>query len=110
MKKTIETTMNQYYRSLLLLPVFLMSLLAGAQQAKNPVWYHNWPDPTIWKADDGRYYCIATNPHPLVMSPLYWNWPGVISCSMAMLLSSALLYRVRYIMRLSPIVVTSGAQ
>lgn len=74
MKKTIETTMNRYCRALLLLPVFLMSLLASAQQAKNPVWYHNWPDPTIWKADDGRYYCIATNPRRCLVSDDLFSW------------------------------------
>ena len=66
--------MNQYIRAFVLLPVFLMSLLAGAQQVKNPAWSRNWPDPTIWKADDGRYYCIATNPRRSLVSDDLFTW------------------------------------
>ena len=65
---------QQYYRRLILLPVFLMSLLAGAQQVKNPVWMRNWPDPTVWKAENGRYYCIATNPRRCLVSEDLFNW------------------------------------
>lgn len=74
MKETISITMNQHIRSLLLLPVFLVSLLAGAQQVKNPVWHRNWPDPTIWQGDDGRYYCIATSPRRCLVSDDLFNW------------------------------------
>lgn len=74
MKKTIDTIMIGYCRSLILLPVFLMSFLACAQPVKNPVWARNWPDPTIWKADDGRYYCIATNPRRSLVSDDLFHW------------------------------------
>ena len=74
MKKTIEITMNRFGRSLLITPMFLFSLLTCAQQAKNPVWVRNWPDPTIWQADDGRYYCIATSPRRSLVSDDLFNW------------------------------------
>ena len=74
MKKTIETTMIRYSHALILLPVFLISLLADAQQVMNPVWPRNWPDPTIWKADDGRYYCISTNPRRCLVSEDLFHW------------------------------------
>jgi arabinan endo-1,5-alpha-L-arabinosidase len=74
MKKTIETTMIQHGRAFIFLPVFLISLLVGAQQVKNPVWARNWPDPTVWKADDGKYYCIATNPRHCLVSDDLFHW------------------------------------
>lgn len=74
MKKTIEITMNWFGRLLLIVPMFLFSLLTCAQQVKNPVWMHNWPDPTIWQADDGRYYCIATSPRRSLVSDDLFNW------------------------------------
>ena len=74
MKKTIEITMNWFGRLLLIVPMFLFSLLTCAQQAKNPVWMRNWPDPTIWQADDGRYYCIATSPRRSLVSDDLFNW------------------------------------
>jgi len=74
MKKTIETTMNRFCPGIILFSAFLMSLLAGAQQIKNPVWSPNWPDPTIWQADDGRYFCIATNPRKCIVSEDFFSW------------------------------------
>ena len=74
MKKTIEITMNRVGRLLLIIPMFLISLLAIAQQVKNPVWLRSWPDPTIWQADDGRYYCIATSPRRSLVSDDLFNW------------------------------------
>ena len=32
------------------------------------------PDPTIWQADDGRYYCIATSPRRSLVSDDLFNW------------------------------------
>ena len=72
--KNHRNNMIQNYRSFILLPIFLMSFLAGAQQVKNPVWVRNWPDPTIWKAEDGRYYCVATNPRRSLVSDDLFNW------------------------------------
>lgn len=66
--------MNKNYRMLVFLTVFLAAVLSGAQPVSNPVWPRNWPDPTIWKADDGRYYCIATNPRRSLVSDDLFNW------------------------------------
>ena len=61
-------------------PLLLMALLTCAQEVKNPVWPRNWPDPTIWKADDGKYYCVATNPRRSLVSDDLFNWrPSDIS-------------------------------
>lgn len=73
-EKNHRNNMIQHCRSFILLPIFLMSFLAGAQQVKNPVWVRNWPDPTIWKAEDGRYYCVATNPRRSLVSDDLFNW------------------------------------
>lgn len=74
MKKTIEITMNWFGRTLLIIPMLLTYLLASAQQVENPVWPRNWPDPTIWQADDGLYYCIATNPRRSLVSNDLFSW------------------------------------
>jgi len=47
---------------------------ATAQETKNPVWSHNWPDPTVWKADDGRYYSVCTNPKRCIVSDDLFRW------------------------------------
>ena len=74
MKKTIEITMNWFGRTLLIIPMLLMCLPVSAQQVENPVWPRNWPDPTIWQADDGLYYCIATNPRRSLVSNDLFSW------------------------------------
>lgn len=58
---------------------FLLSLLAAvmvlqAQEIKNPVWPNDWPDPTVWQAEDGRYYCVATNPRRMLSSDDLFHW------------------------------------
>ena len=74
MKKTIEITMNWFGRTLLIIPMLLMCLPVSAQQVENPVWPRNWPDPTIWQADDGLCYCIATNPRRSLVSNDLFSW------------------------------------
>ena len=74
MKKTIEITMNWFGRTLLIIPMLLMCLPVSAQQVENPVWPRNWADPTIWQADDGLYYCIATNPRRSLVSNDLFSW------------------------------------
>lgn len=74
MKKTIEITMNWFGRTLFIIPMLLMCLPVSAQQVENPVWPRNWPDPTIWQADDGLYYCIATNPRRSLVSNDLFSW------------------------------------
>lgn len=66
--------MTRYSRVLVFLPIILISLLASAQQVKNPVWTRNWPDPTIWQAEDGKYYCVATNPRKSLVSNDLFHW------------------------------------
>ncbi len=46
----------------------------NAQETVNPVWSHNWPDPTIWKAYDGRYYSVCTNPRHCIASDDLVHW------------------------------------
>ena len=74
MKKTIGTTMIRYCRAIVFIHIFLISFLANAQQVKNPVWSPNWPDPTIWQAEDGKYYSIATNPRRSLVSEDLFHW------------------------------------
>lgn len=40
----------------------------------NPVWPENFPDPTVWKGDDGIYYSAATNVNKLLKSVDLMNW------------------------------------
>ena len=40
----------------------------------NPVWPNDWPDPTVWVGDDGRYHCIATNPTRSIVSDDLFHW------------------------------------
>jgi arabinan endo-1,5-alpha-L-arabinosidase len=40
----------------------------------NPVWQRDWPDPTIWRGDDGRYHCLATNPRRSIVSDDLFHW------------------------------------
>jgi len=58
--------------------LFLLVMLtvgtALAQDVTNPVWPQNWPDPTIWAGDDGRYHCIATNPTRSIVSDDLFHW------------------------------------
>ena len=59
---------------LLLLFAMLWMGTAQAQDVTNPVWHGNWPDPTVWVGDDGRYHCIATNPTRSIVSDDLFHW------------------------------------
>lgn len=61
-------------RAPLSLTLCLLSLLATAQEVENPVWATNWPDPTIWQAENGMYYCLATNPRRMLHSTDLFHW------------------------------------
>ena len=61
-------------RAPLSLTLCLLSLLATAQEVENPVWATNWPDPTIWQAENGMYYCLATNPRRMLHSTNLFHW------------------------------------
>ena len=62
------------FRTLSLLLTILCSSLASAQNITNPVWRGNWPDPTVWLGEDGRYHCLATNPTRSLVSNDLFNW------------------------------------
>ena len=62
------------FRTLSLLLTILCSSLALAQNITNPVWRGNWPDPTVWLGEDGRYHCLATNPTRSLVSDDLFNW------------------------------------
>lgn len=47
---------------------------ALAEVITNPVWPRDWPDPTVWMDDDGRYHCIATNPMRSIVSDDLFHW------------------------------------
>ena len=44
------------------------------ESVSNPVWPRNWPDPTVWLGEDGRYHCIATNPTRSIVSDDLFHW------------------------------------
>ena len=50
------------------------SLEGESGDVTNPVWPRDWPDPTIWVGDDGRYHCIATNPARSIVSDDLFHW------------------------------------
>ena len=62
------------FRTISLLLTIMWSVIAVAQEITNPVWRGNWPDPTVWVGDDGRYYCIATNPTRSLVSDDLFHW------------------------------------
>ena len=62
------------FRTLSLLLTILYSSLALAQNITNPVWPRDWPDPTIWLGEDGRYHCLATMPTRSIVSDDMIHW------------------------------------
>lgn len=58
--------------------IAMLPLLTGvvmqAQEIVNPVWPHNWPDPTVWLGEDGRYHCLATHPARSIVSDDLVHW------------------------------------
>ncbi len=40
----------------------------------NPVWQRDWPDPTVWKADDGYFYSMSTNCEVVIKSTNLVDW------------------------------------
>lgn len=65
---------HRLFPILLFLCATLWSGTASAQTITNPVWQRDWPDPTIWVGDDGRYHCIATNPTRSIVSDDLFHW------------------------------------
>lgn len=59
---------------LLFVLALIHSSIALAQEFTNPVWPRDWPDPTVWLGEDGRYHCVATNPRRSIVSDDLFNW------------------------------------
>ena len=58
---------------------YLLLLLAAvgvtrAQEIRNPITQGSWPDPTIWRGEDGRYYSICTGMRRTLVSDDLFNW------------------------------------
>lgn len=66
--------MKKLFRTLSLLLMILWSSSAMSQDISNPVWPRNWPDPTVWLGEDGRYHCLATNPQRSLVSDDLFHW------------------------------------
>ena len=63
------------FSTLLLLLAMLWASSTTAQDTiTNPVWPRDWPDPTVWVGDDGRYHCLATNPTRSIVSDDLFHW------------------------------------
>lgn len=60
-------------RTPVLLNIFLLCLSCFAQK-DNPVWKGDWPDPTVWKSDDGYFYSMATGARTILRSSNLADW------------------------------------
>lgn len=66
---------NIYEKRIIVFFVLLVTVvMMQSQDVKNPVWPHDWPDPTVWKAEDGQYFCVATNPRRILSSHNLFDW------------------------------------
>lgn len=61
-------------KKILTLSLLFVALLTPAQEIKNPVWPKDWPDPTVWQSEDGKYYSVATNPRRMLTSDDLFHW------------------------------------
>lgn len=61
-------------RTILYLLLFATATLAQAQKISNPITQGSWPDPTVWQAEDGNYYCICTGLRRTLVSSDLFNW------------------------------------
>ncbi|MCF0195893.1 MAG: family 43 glycosylhydrolase [Bacteroidaceae bacterium] len=56
----------------------VLATLSGSAQEEagivNPVWGRDWPDPTVWQAEDSVYYSIATGGGWLIKSTDLRTW------------------------------------
>ena len=62
------------FSAILLLLAALCSNAISAQEVTNPVWPHDWPDPTVWQGEDGLYHCVATKPMRSIYSSDLFHW------------------------------------
>lgn len=65
--------------SLYLLSILTITTFVQAQEIKNPVWSSSWPDPTVWQAEDGNYYCICTGARKTLVSKDLFHWESINS-------------------------------
>lgn len=66
---------NIYEKRIIVFFVLLVkAVMMQSQDVKNPVWPHDWPDPTVWQAEDGQYFCVATNPRRILSSHNLFDW------------------------------------
>jgi len=63
-----------HIKSLLSALLLTCVTLAHAAEIENPVWFHDWPDPTVWVGDDGRYYCVSTGLRRSIVSDDLVHW------------------------------------
>ena len=71
-----------------LAPLAALLLTATALSAKdntytNPVYPKDWPDPTVWQAADGKFYCLSTGQNarrPLLCSDdlVEWDFSDIV--------------------------------
>lgn len=67
--------MMKFKRLAFILMMILPSIHSMSQGTyTNPVWNHDWPDPTVWKGDDGFYYSIATGGGSIIRSMNLADW------------------------------------
>lgn len=84
----MQKKMKQKKLFVLCLACFLLPAIAGWQQAQaqNPVWDHDFPDPTVIRTPEGMYYAYATQggygsnrAHIQVARSkdgIHWEWVG----------------------------------
>ena len=65
--------------------MLLMSTMLSAKDSTyiNPVYPKDWPDPTVWRADDGKFYSLSTGQNsrrPLLCSDdlVHWRFSDIV--------------------------------
>ena len=65
--------------------MLLMSTMLSAKDSTyiNPVYPKDWPDPTVWRADDGKFYSLSTGQNsrrPLLCSYdlVHWRFSDIV--------------------------------
>ena len=64
-------------RTLLQLLFYATVAVVQAQEVSNPIWSSSWPDPTVWRGEDGNYYSICTGLRRTLVSKDLFNWDVV---------------------------------
>lgn len=66
--------MSNIFRNITTATLLLFASLMQAVEIENPVWFQDWPDPTIWQGDDGRYYSVSTGLRRSIVSDDLIHW------------------------------------